>query len=129
MQKGILAVALLLVGGACGGGGSSSSASVNGTIGRQSMGAQDAVSNVITSGSDAEALNSVMEYERFEGEQYLSGGEDVAAIVQAAGHAKLTGRPFESAIVRVYTFSGGKIVRVRNYYDTAAYVDALRTGP
>jgi len=76
-----------------------------------------------------EALNSVMEYERFEGEQYLSGGEEVAAIVQAAGHAKPTGRPFESAIVRVYTFSGGRIVRVRNYYDTAAYVDALRTGP
>jgi len=54
MQKGILAVALLLVGGACGGGGSSSSASVNGTIDGQSMGAQDAVSNVFTSGSNSE---------------------------------------------------------------------------
>src|SRR6266849_3857181 len=53
MQKRILAVALLLVFGACGGG-SSSSASVNGTIDGQSMGAQDAVSNVITSPSDSE---------------------------------------------------------------------------
>jgi len=76
-----------------------------------------------------EVLNSVMEYERFEGEQYLSGGEDVAVVVHAAGYAKQTGRPFESGIVRIYTFRGGKIVRVRNYYDTAAYIDALHPPP
>ena len=46
---------------------------------------------------------------------------DPVAIVKQLHAAK--------AYVRVYTFSGGKIVRVRNYYDTAAYVDALRTGP
>ena len=45
---------------------------------------------------------------------------DPVAIVKQLHAAK--------AYVRVYTFSGGKIVRVRNYYDTAAYVDALRTG-
>lgn len=55
MRKGILAAALFVCG-ACGGGGSSSSAAVNGTIGGQSMGAQDSVSNVLTSGSNSEGL-------------------------------------------------------------------------
>lgn len=55
MRKGILA-AVLFVCGACGGGGSSSSAAVNGTIGGQSMGAQDSVSNVLTTGTDSEGL-------------------------------------------------------------------------
>ena len=53
MRNGILAVALLLCG-ACGGG-SSTPASVNGNLGGQPMGAQDAVSNVFTfSANDTE---------------------------------------------------------------------------
>jgi hypothetical protein len=54
MRKGILAAALFVCG-ACGGGGSSN-ATVNGTISGQSMGAQDSVSNVLTSSSDSEGL-------------------------------------------------------------------------
>lgn len=34
-----------------------------------------------------------------------------------------------SEIVRLYTFRNGKIVRVRNYYDTDSYVRAVRGEP
>jgi hypothetical protein len=54
MRKGILAVALFACG-ACGGG-SSTNATVNGTISGQSMGAQDSVSNVLTSSGNSEGL-------------------------------------------------------------------------
>lgn len=49
----------------------------------------------------------------------------VIAIVLAAGRSIRTGRTFESHIVREYSFRGGRIVRVRNFYDTAAYERSL----
>jgi uncharacterized protein len=73
-------------------------------------------------------LDATVRYDRVELRRYLVSGDDVAALFLGAGVAKATGRPFESEIVRLYTFSGGKVVRVRNYYDTAAYVAAVR-GP
>lgn len=76
-----------------------------------------------------EALNAVMDYERFETEEYVADGGAVVTIISASGHAIPTGRPFESHIVRVYSFAQGKIVRIRNYYDTAAYERALDTRP
>src|SRR5215218_4585814 len=71
-------------------------------------------------------LDATVRYERVELRRYLVSGDDVAAIFIGAGVAKATGRPFESEIVRLYTFRDGKVVRVRNYYDTAAYVAAVR---
>ena len=71
-------------------------------------------------------LDATMRYDRVELRRYLVSGDDVAAIFIGAGVAKATGRPFESEIVRLYTFRDGKVVRVRNYYDTAAYVAAVR---
>jgi hypothetical protein len=53
MRNGIVAMALFVCG-ACGGGSASSSASVTGTLGGAPMDAQDAVSNVFTSGSNSE---------------------------------------------------------------------------
>jgi ketosteroid isomerase-like protein len=73
-------------------------------------------------------LDATMRYDRVELRRYLVSGDDVAAIFLGAGVAKATGRPFESEIVRLYTFRDGKVVRVRNYYDTAAYVAAVRGG-
>lgn len=72
-------------------------------------------------------LNAEMDYEKFEAEELISDGDHVIAIVSASGRAIRTGRPFESHIVREYTFRNGKIVRVRNFYDTAAYERALET--
>lgn len=71
-------------------------------------------------------LGATMRYDRVELRRYFVSGDDVAALFLGAGVAKATGRPFESDIVRLYTFRDGKVVRVRNYYDTAAYVAAVR---
>jgi len=70
-------------------------------------------------------LNEQMDYERFELEKIVGDGDTVVEIVQAAGRARGTGRPFESEIVRIWTFRRGKAVRVRSYYDTAAYERAF----
>lgn len=73
-----------------------------------------------------ERLNAVMDYERFDTEQYVAQDDAVVAIIAAAGRAVPAGRAFESHIIRVYTFAGGEIVRIRNFYDTAAYERALK---
>jgi hypothetical protein len=70
-------------------------------------------------------LGREMDYERFEAEELIAEGNIVIAVVVAAGRSIRTGRPFESHIVREYSFRGGKIVRVRNFYDTAAYERSL----
>lgn len=70
-------------------------------------------------------LNAEMDYDKFEPEELISAGDHVIAIVSAAGRAIRTGRSFESHIVREYLFRDGKIVRVRNFYDTASYEHAL----
>jgi ketosteroid isomerase-like protein len=57
-------------------------------------------------------LNEAMDYERFE-------------VVLGGGKAVATGKPFESEIVRIWTFRGGRAVKVRSYYDTQAYATAL----
>jgi ketosteroid isomerase-like protein len=72
-----------------------------------------------------ERLNELMDYHTFEVREYLAQGSQVAVILYAQGEAKPTGRNFESEIVRVYTFDRDKLVKVRNYYDTAAYVASL----
>lgn len=71
-------------------------------------------------------LGETMRYDRAELQQYLVSGDDVGAIFIGEGVAKATGRPFKSEILRLYTFRNGRVVRVRNYYDTAAYVAAVR---
>ena len=70
-------------------------------------------------------LAQTMRYDKVELQQYLVSGDDVAAIFIGEGIARATGRAFRSEIVRLYTFRDGKVVRVRNYYDTAAYVAAV----
>ena len=72
-----------------------------------------------------DALNEAMAYSRFELLELYSDGDTVVEIIAAAGHARATGRPFTSEVVRVWTFREGKAVRVRSYYDTYAYAAAL----
>lgn len=74
-----------------------------------------------------ETLNALMDYQRFEAEEYVAQDNTVVAIIAAAGRAIPTDRAFESHIVRLYTFATDKIVRVRNFYDTAAYERALES--
>ncbi|MGQ0836180.1 MAG: nuclear transport factor 2 family protein [Gammaproteobacteria bacterium] len=70
-------------------------------------------------------LGETMRYDRVELREYLVSGNQVAVIFWGEGVAHATNRPFRSEIVRLYTFDGDKIVRVRNYFDSASYVSAL----
>lgn len=70
-------------------------------------------------------LGQTMRYDRTVVQKYWVDGDEVAAIFVGSGVARVTGRPFESEILRLYTLEKGKIIRVRNYYDTAAYVRAV----
>ena len=71
-------------------------------------------------------LGETVRYDQTVVKKYLVDGDDVAAIFLGSGIARLTGRSFESEILRLYTLQQGRIVRVRNYYDTAAYVRAVQ---
>ena len=70
-------------------------------------------------------LNATMRYDKVEIEEYIVDGNQVAAIFLGEGIAKSTGKSFKSEIVRLYTFKDGKIIRVRNFYDTSSYVSAV----
>lgn len=76
----------------------------------------------------ARRLDATMRYDRVELREYLASANSVGAVFIGEGVARATGRPFRSEILRLYTFDEGtgKIIRVRNYYDTAAYVAAVR---
>lgn len=71
-------------------------------------------------------LRETMKYDKTEILEYIVDGDNVAAIFKGSGHAVKTARPFESLILRLYTLRGGRIVRVRNFFDTAAYVAAVQ---
>ena len=70
-------------------------------------------------------LGETMRYDKTELVEYIVGGDSVAAIFVGEGIARSTGKSFHSQILRLYTVKDGKIVRVRNFYDTAAYVAAV----
>ena len=76
----------------------------------------------------ARLLDATMRYDRVELQEYLVSANSVAAVFLGEGVARATGRPFHSEILRLYTFdsAGEKIVRVRNFYDTGAYVSAVQ---
>jgi hypothetical protein len=71
-------------------------------------------------------LNDMMEYDMFKPFETIAQGDSVIVLYHASGRARSTGRGFQSDIVRIYTMRNRKIVRVRNFYDTASYVAALR---
>jgi ketosteroid isomerase-like protein len=74
-------------------------------------------------------LDATMRYDKVELQEYLVSGNQVGVIFLGEGVARATGKPFRSEIVRLYTFEDGKVVRVRNFYDTASYVRAVRSEP
>jgi ketosteroid isomerase-like protein len=73
----------------------------------------------------AEALNAAMDYTRFELLEIFGAGDRVVEVIGAGGTARATGRPFDSEVVRIWTFRGRSAVRVRSFYDTLAYAEAL----
>jgi ketosteroid isomerase-like protein len=72
-----------------------------------------------------EILREHAQYERFEPTQYICDDDEVVVVIRADGHMRSTGRSFASELVRIFTVRDGKVVRVRTWYDTAAYARAL----
>ncbi len=70
-------------------------------------------------------LGATMRYDKIETKEYIVDGDQVAAIFWGEGIAISTGNPFKSEILRLYNFRNGKIIKVRNFYDTSAYVAAM----
>jgi uncharacterized protein len=70
-------------------------------------------------------LNAAMAYQRFELLELYAEEETVVEVIAAAGKARVTGTPFASEVVRIWTFHEGKAIRVRSYYDTHGYAAAL----
>lgn len=69
----------------------------------------------------------IMEYEVFDAYEFIAQGTQVVAIIHDKAKAKPTGKELESEIVRIYTFRESKIIKIRTFYDTAVYVDALQS--
>jgi uncharacterized protein len=75
-----------------------------------------------------ELLNDALAYEQFELLELFADGATVVEVIAAAGTARATGNHFASEVVRIWTFRGGKAIRVRSYYDTYSYAVALTDG-
>jgi hypothetical protein len=118
-----LAAALLLVCGACGGA-ASSPASVSGTINGQPMDAQDALSNVVTVGTNSVGgiliVNSANSCAKFTARQQPRNAK---AIVIAAGNQSSASAVSAPAATGSYTVhSGSTIGSATGNVATAAYV-------
>ena len=72
-----------------------------------------------------DALNRHMDYDRFETVDTVADKNTVVERVIAGGTAVATGRPFSSAVIRIWIFQRGKAQRVESHYDTAAHLLAL----
>jgi len=73
-----------------------------------------------------EVLNGTLDYDLWEPRETFGSGETAVEIIHAGGRVRSNGARYESEIVRVWSFRAGRLVRVRSFYDTAAYVDAVQ---
>jgi ketosteroid isomerase-like protein len=64
-------------------------------------------------------------FEKFEPRQFIAQGDMVVALGFYSGTAKSNGRKFGSEFSHVFTVSNGKVVKFREYTDTANLVNAL----
>lgn len=71
-------------------------------------------------------LSEHLQYQQFEPIEFIAQPDTVVEVIHASGHANATGRQFRSDVVRIWTFRGDKVIRVRSYYDTANYLAAFQ---
>ena len=57
--------------------------------------------------------------------EFLDAGDHVVVIGRYRGRAKGTGKSLDVPFVHVWTYSGGKAIRFRQFLDTAGWVEAL----
>jgi uncharacterized protein len=72
------------------------------------------------------ALGESLEPQQFELSDFIAQGNKVVVFGYQKGHAKPTGRPYETEFVHLWAVRNGKFSEFRVYNDTAALVEALR---
>ena len=85
-------------------------------------GADNVLNNAFTQ------LRATWEDWRADVSEYLDAGDDVVALGEYAGTHRVTRRPMRAVFAHVYTLAGGRIVRFRQYTDTAVLAGAARPG-
>jgi ketosteroid isomerase-like protein len=58
--------------------------------------------------------------------EFIDGGEQVVTLGRYSGMYKATGKSFEADFAHVWTLRDGKVVRFRQYVDSALVQEALR---
>jgi ketosteroid isomerase-like protein len=71
-------------------------------------------------------LAEVVEFERFEPQEFIAQGNKVVVLVFERSHIKATGRAVDNNFVTVFTLSDGKVVQVFFYEDMAPFIAAIR---
>jgi ketosteroid isomerase-like protein len=66
-------------------------------------------------------LVGALKYDAWEPIRWIGAGEIVLELAHARGHARVSGRSYESDLARVWTFRDGRVVRVVTFYDTLSY--------
>jgi ketosteroid isomerase-like protein len=75
-------------------------------------------------------LGGALKYDSWEPLSWVGEGDTVLELAHASGHARATGRSYESDLARVWTFRNGLVIRVVTFYDTLTYalaIGAVRT--
>jgi ketosteroid isomerase-like protein len=72
-------------------------------------------------------LNEQEDVLLFQPEEYVAQGDKVIALIKYRGRVKSTGKPVEADLVHVFTFHNGKVKSFREFYDTAAVLDAYKS--
>lgn len=73
-----------------------------------------------------QALGANLEFEVFEPNQFIDGGNTVAVLGRTRAHCKSGGQgTFDCEWVHVFTIGSGKLLRFQEFYDTAAIEHAL----
>ena len=71
-------------------------------------------------------LNQQEEVELFEPQEYIAQKDKVIALIKYRGKVRATGKTVEADLVHVFTLVNEKVKSFREYYDTAATLDAYR---
>jgi uncharacterized protein len=66
------------------------------------------------------------DFEAFEPQEFIAGGDQVAVVGYERIRAKSTGRPVEQGWVMIFDLTDGKVTRFRSFEDTAALAAAFR---
>lgn len=73
-------------------------------------------------------LDETTEFTNFEPQEFIAQGDKVVVLGRSSARVKVNGNTVDGEWVHVHTVRDGKIVNFREYYDTAAAVEAYGGG-